>query len=179
VWTAISNQSVNENQLLAFNVSATDPDSTIPTLSATPLPSGAVFTDSLNGHGRFSWTPTFTQAGSYLVRFIASDGSLTDTQNVTITVNNVNRKPVWTAIGNQSVNENQLLAFNVSATDPDSTIPTLSATPLPSGAVFTDSLNGHGRFSWTPSFTQAGSYLVRFIASDGSLTDTQNVTITV
>ncbi|HEU4437237.1 MAG TPA: Ig-like domain-containing protein, partial [candidate division Zixibacteria bacterium] len=180
VWSPIGNRVTTEGQLLAFNVSATDPDLTIPALSVIGLPSGASFVDSLNGRGRFSWTPTFTQSGTYNLRFLASDGDLIDTQNVTITVNESgNQAPVLTAIGAKTTNENQLLNFNISATDPDASTPVLSAVGLPSGAVFVDSLNGRGNFSWTPSFFQAGSYNVTFVASDGALADSEVVAITV
>ncbi|MCI0406569.1 MAG: Ig-like domain-containing protein, partial [candidate division Zixibacteria bacterium] len=180
VWSPIGNRATNEGQLLAFNVSASDPDLTIPALSVVGLPSGASFVDSLNGRGRFSWTPNFTQGGVYNVQFLASDGDLADTQSITITVNEGgNQGPVLAAIGTKSTSENQLLTFNVSATDPDATIPILSAFGLPTGAVFVDSLNGRGNFSWTPSFFQAGSYNVTFVASDGILADSEVVTITV
>ncbi|MGH8004305.1 MAG: Ig-like domain-containing protein, partial [Limisphaerales bacterium] len=179
VLNAIGAKSTNENQLLQFRVSATDPDGTVPTLSTIGLPSGAAFVDSLNGAGSFSWIPSFAQAGTHNVTFIASDGSLADSEVVAITVNNVNRAPVLNAIGAKSTNENQLLQFRVSSTDPDGTTPTLSAVNSPSGAVFVDSLNGAGSFSWTPSFTQAGTYNVTFIASDGSLADSEVVAITV
>ncbi|MCI0596191.1 MAG: Ig-like domain-containing protein, partial [candidate division Zixibacteria bacterium] len=179
VLNPIGNKITNENQLLSFRISALDPDGTVPAFSALNLPAGAVLTDSLNGAGSFVWTPSFTQAGTHNVTFIASDGTLADSEAITITVNNVNRSPVLASIGSKTTSENQLLQFRVSASDPDLTIPVLSATGLPSGAVFTDSLNGAGSFNWTPSFTQAGSYNVRFIASDGSLADSELVNITV
>ncbi|HXF49601.1 MAG TPA: Ig-like domain-containing protein [Verrucomicrobiae bacterium] len=179
VLAAIGSKSISENQLLQFRISASDPDLTTPSLAAVNVPSGAVFTDSLNGAGSFRWTPTFFQSGTYNVTFIASDGALADSEVVVVTVNNVNRPPVLAGIGNKSVNENQLLAFNVSAADPDLTTPVLTATPLPAGAVFVDSLNGRGGFVWTPSFTQSGAYNVRFIASDGSLADSEVIVISV
>ena len=51
--------------------------------------------------GSFSWTPGNTQAGSYSVSFSVSDGSLNDAETVAITVGNVNRPPVLTAIGSK------------------------------------------------------------------------------
>ncbi len=175
----IGNKSVNENTLLTFGVSATDPNGTTPTLSTSALPTGASFVDNGNGTGTFNWTPTFAQAGSYPVTFRASDGTLLDSQIVTITVNFVNAPPALAAIGNKSVNENTLLTFGVSATDPNGTTPTLSTSALPTGASFVDNGNGTGTFNWTPTFAQAGSYPVTFRASDGTLLDSQIVTITV
>ncbi len=179
VLAAIGAKSVNENSLLTFGVSATDPDGTTPTFTTSALPTGATFTDNLNGTGTFSWTPSFSQSGSYNVTFRTTDGSLIDTEIVAITVNNVNQAPVLAAIGAKSVNENSLLTFGVSATDPDGTTPTFTTSALPTGATFTDNLNGTGTFSWTPSFSQAGSYNVTFRTTDGSLIDTEIVAITV
>ena len=93
---AIGNKSVYENSILTFDVNATNPKSGTITYSAQNLPSGAMFSDQT-----FSWTPNYGQAGSYQVRFIASDGNSQDSETITITVNNVNRAPVIGAIANQ------------------------------------------------------------------------------
>jgi len=179
VLNAIGPKSVDEGALLTFPVSASDPDGTIPALSATNLPAGASFTDNGNGTGTFSWTPNFTQAGVFNVTFAASDGVLTDDEIVAITVSNVNQAPVLAAIGPQSTPVEVLLSFGVSATDPDGTIPTLSATNLPTGASFTDNGDGTGTFDWTPAIGQEGVHNVTFTASDGVLTDDEIVAITV
>ncbi len=174
VLTAIGAQSVNENDLLTINVSASDADGDALTLTASPLPNGAGFTDNGDGTGVFTWTPGFDQEGSYDVTFAVTDGTDSVNELVTITVNNANQAPVLTAIGAKSVDENVNLNFTVTATDPDGTTPTLSATGLPTGATFVG-----GTFDWTPDFSQAGSYDVTFSATDGIDTDSEIVTITV
>jgi len=103
-----------------------------------------------------------------------SDGSLSDSETITITVANVNQIPVLNPIGNQTVNEGQLLSFTVSATDVDGDPLTYSARSLPAGASFTGQ-----SFSWTPGFNQAGSYTVTFSVSDGSRISEESITITV
>jgi len=166
----IGNQSVNENALLSFSVSATDADGEAITYSVTGgLPSGAVFASQT-----FTWTPSYDQAGIYSVTFTADDGQAQDSETITITVINVNRAPVLTAIDNQSAYADVLLTFTIDATDPDGDAITYSAGTLPSGATFTDQ-----DFDWTPSQSQVGSYAVTFIASDGQLQDSETVTITV
>ncbi|MCH7946408.1 MAG: hypothetical protein IIC66_01275, partial [candidate division Zixibacteria bacterium] len=180
VLAAIGPQSTSENVQLLFSISASDPDATTPTLSAVSLPSGAVFTDNGNGTGSFDWTPDFTQSGTYIVTFIASDGLASDSEIVSITVNEEgNQAPTLAAIGAKSVTEGANLGFTATATDLDGTTPSLSSSTLPGGASFTDNLNGTGTFDWTPTFIQAGSYVVTFYASDGALTDSEVVTITV
>ncbi len=84
VLNAIGNKSVNEGALLSFTISGSDPDGDTLTYSASNLPSGATFTASTR---TFSWTPTYSQAGSYSsVHFQVSDGSLTASEDITITV---------------------------------------------------------------------------------------------
>ncbi len=179
VLAAIGPRNVNEGAVLNFNVSASDPDVVTPTLTAVGVPANATFVDNANGTGTFNFAPNFTQAGVFNVTFIASDGFLADSEIVAITVNNVNRPPVLAAIGAQLVNEGVLLSFNATATDLDATTPTLSAVNLPAGATFVDNADGSGSFSFTPSFSQSGIYNVTFIASDGTLADSEVVAITV
>ncbi len=174
VLDAIGNKTVNEGQLLEFTISATDSDGDPLVYSATGLPSGATFSPATR---TFSWTPNYNQAGSYQVTFTVSDGSLTDSETITITVNNVNQAPVLAPIGNKTVNEGQLLEFTISATDPDGDPLTYSASNLPSGASFDPATR---TFSWTPSYIQAGPYEdVHFEVTDGTLTDSEDIDITV
>jgi hypothetical protein len=93
----------------------------------------------------------------------------------------VNGAPVFAAGGeSQSVDENRALSFGVEATDPDGDALTYSASGLPAGASFDPVTR---EFSWTPDYTQAGTYTVTFTASDGtksySLSGSKDVTITV
>ncbi len=171
----IDNQNVNEGALLSFTIIGSDQDGDTLTYSASGLPQGATLNPST---GAFSWTPTYLQAGSYQVTFTVSDGNLTDSQPVTITVNDVNRPPVLGSIGSRSIDEWQNLAFRVSATDPDiDNVLTYSATILPIGATFNSAT---GAFSWTPNGTQAGPYQVTFTVTDGhGGEDSETVTITV
>ena len=81
-----SPRSVDEGRVLQFTISASGQNVT---LSAQNLPENATFTDNGDGTGLFHFTPDHTQAyGSpYTVRFIATDGSNSDSQSVVIIVN--------------------------------------------------------------------------------------------
>jgi len=179
VLATIGARNVNEGVNLTFGVNATEPDGDTLILSAVNLPAHASFTDNFDGSGVFSFDPDFTQSGLINVTFIASDGFLADSEVVPITVNNVDRPPVLSPIGPKVVTEGQGLAFPVLASDPDGTVPTLTAQPLPSNATFNDNANGTGTFSFNPNFTQSGPYSVLFIASDGTAADSELVAITV
>jgi hypothetical protein len=175
VLNAIGNKSVNEGATLSFIISAFDSDGNTLTYSASNLPTGASFNTSTHA---FSWTPNFSQSGTYTnIHFAVSDGTLTDSEDITIAVSNVNRPPVLNAIGNKTLNERVLLTFTISASDPDGDSLTYSASNLPQGASFNSST---GTFSWTPSFSQAGTYAnIHFAVSDGTLTDSEDITIPV
>jgi hypothetical protein len=89
----------------------------------------------------------------------------------------IDRSPVLNAIGNKSVTAGTALTFTVSASDPDGDGLTYSASNLPSGASFNASTRA---FSWTPSGAQVGTYsAVHFQVSDGLLTDSKDISITV
>src|SRR5574341_185039 len=173
VLAPIGSKVVNEGQTLSFKVTATDPDGNPITLTAVNKPVNSTFVDSSGGKGGFVFNPDFTQSGVYNVTFKASDGLLSDSEIVQITVNNVNRPPVLAAIGAKSINEGQILSFKVTATDPDGNIPSLNVPNPPANAVFVDSGNGTGGFVFNPDFTQAAVYNVTFIAGDGTLADTE------
>ena len=179
VLNPIGNQSVNEGELLEFVVSATDPDGDDLNYEAADLPTGASFDTTTQ---TFSWTPEFGQAGSFQVIFSVSDNGspvMTDSEEITIAVGNVNQAPVLNPIGNQSVNEGELLEFVVSATDPDGDDLNYEAADLPTGASFDTTTQ---TFSWTPEFGQAGSFQVIFSVSDNGspvMTDSEEITIAV
>jgi hypothetical protein len=67
--TAPTHQTVIENQNLNFAVTATDAQSRPVVLTATGLPAGASFVDNGDNTGTFDWTPTNSQAGTYLLTF--------------------------------------------------------------------------------------------------------------
>ena len=169
VLAQIADKSVAESNLLSFGIAATDPDGDAITYSALNLPGGAQF-----GAQSFTWTPDYTQAGTYQVTFIADDGKLQDSRIVSITVDNTNREPVLAVIGSKSVQENSVLTFTVNATDLDGEPLTYLAQNLPEGADFTNRT-----FTWIPTYSQAGNYTVTFVAGDGDLEDTETVVITV
>jgi hypothetical protein len=70
-------------KLLTFTIAADDADGDTLFYSAASLPDGSSFDADT---GLFSWTPRYDQAGIYSVHFEVSDGDLTDSEDVVITV---------------------------------------------------------------------------------------------
>ncbi len=85
--------------------------------------------------------------------------------------------PKLDPIGDRAVIQGNLLAFTVSATDPNNDPLTFSASNLPVGASFDPATR---IFSWTPAASQVGLFKgVRFNVTDGRFTDSQDITIAV
>ncbi len=178
VLAAIGNQAVNEGEALNLDLSASDPDGDGLAITAMSAPTGSAFTDNGDGTASFSWTPGFGSTGNYNVTFTVTDtGSppASDAETIQIAVGNVNRPPMLTPIGNRAVNENELLSFTVTATDPDGDALALTVAGLPTGATWNDNGDGTGAFAWTPAFNQGGNHQVSFTATDNG-TPVQAVT---
>jgi len=175
----IGNQTVDEGELLEFTVTASDPDNDNLIFSTGVLPPGASFDPDT---GVFSWTPEVGQAGYYNLLFTVTDDRIpvkSDSEEIEIKVGDANRRPVLDPIGDRSVDEGDVLAFTVTASDPDSDNLMLSTGVLPSGASFDPDT---GVFSWTPEAGQAGSYTVLFTVTDDgnpAQSDSEEITVTV
>lgn len=116
VLAAIGARSVSENSTLSFALSATDTEGDPLVFSAGGLPSGATFNAATR---TFSWTPSFEQAGTYALTFSVSDGELSDSETVTITVLDSNRAPFISGTPATSAKEGSLYAFMPTAEDQD------------------------------------------------------------
>ncbi|MBY6189641.1 hypothetical protein KUV22_04330 [Microbulbifer agarilyticus] len=107
----------------------------------------------------------FASTGSYSLSFVD--------------VSEVPQAPVIQAILDRSGHEGSQIGFLVQSSDPNGTVPQLSATSLPAGAIFTDGGDGTGIFRWEPAIGQAGNYVVAFEATDGALSSQRTVNIAV
>ncbi len=156
------------------------------------LPNGSltVAWSKVSGPGTVTWdtstaqatTATFSAAGSYVLRLTATDGTLTATDEVTVSVNNpstTNQPPVVKAGSDQTLSLPASAQLAGVATDDG----------LPNGSltVAWSKVSGPGTVTWdtstaqatTATFSAAGSYVLRLTATDGTLTATDEVKITV
>ncbi|MHB9005112.1 MAG: tandem-95 repeat protein, partial [Coriobacteriia bacterium] len=92
VLDPIGDSSINELENLSFTVTATDPEGLDLTYSLNSEPTGATIDSS---SGVFNWTPTEGQGpGIYTFSIFVNDESKTDSEEITVTVNEVNVAPV-------------------------------------------------------------------------------------
>jgi hypothetical protein len=181
--TAPAVQTGSEGTALIFTVSATDANGdAITSLMGSPLPTGATFTaNAANTEGTFSWTPTSSQSGTYMVTWTAAN-SLSGTAATTFTITDVDHAPVLEAIGDVTVGEGGTLTVNLHATDQDNDLITLTST-LPDFATLNAPISGTGEVTTTisllPTAGASGTYTGTVTASANGQTSTQTFTITV
>lgn len=168
---AIPNQSSRLGQTVTFTATASDADGDPLTFAATGLPSGATFTST----GAFSW-PNAGPAGTYTVSVTASDGFLTSAPRPVNIAIAANTAPTLSAVPNQTVRAGQSLSFSVSATDAEGDPISFSATGMPAGATASIA-EGVWSFFWASPV--AGNYTVVVAVSDGLLTSSRSIPITV
>lgn len=175
--------SVLEGTPLTITPLVTDPDGEPLACAAYGLPSWLTF-DAASCS--VSGTPAADLVGrqdgrrSYAdLRFEACDANNACVQqSMTLTVVNDNRRPALVRIGDRAVDELKTLKIDIQAGDLDQDMVTVTAAPLPEGAVLAERAGG-ATFTWTPRADQAGSYAMTIQASDGSLRDAETIQIRV
>jgi hypothetical protein len=183
---APANQTVDEETLVSYTVTASDPDNP-PNAFTFALGAGAPTGAAITATGDFTWTPSEAQGpGVYPITYEATDNGtppLTGSATNTITVNEVNRAPVVNVPADQTVDEGVLLAYTVTATDGDLPAQTLTwslGAGAPAGAAINAST---GAFTWTPTEAQGpGVYSITYTATDDGtppLTGSATNTVTV
>ena len=126
----------------------------------------------------FSSAPNYESKNSYSVNVLASDGTNTTTQAITVSVTNINEAPSFSSSASFSAAENQTAIGSVSVSDQegDSITYSLGGTDASSLAI---SSSGVVSFSSAPNYESKNSYSVNVLASDGTNTTTQAVTVNV
>jgi len=148
------------------------------TLKSQPVHGPAVMTVTGALTAAFAYTPTANYTGTDTFDVTLTDGALTETVTVDIVVNNVNDAPV-AADSSVSARDNVPYHGSLSATDIDSAVLTYTVQTAPiSGTVLITDVNS-GDYVYTPTLGYAGNVTFTFAASDGDLSDTGQVTLTL
>ncbi|MGC8990756.1 MAG: hypothetical protein ACP5MD_11575, partial [Verrucomicrobiia bacterium] len=180
----VPDQTVNEGSLVAFRVTATDPDSP-PQVVTFTLEPGAPPGATISQDGRFSWTPNEIHGpGTYQIAIRGTDSGvppLYGSVTVNILVREVNLPPTLDHIGDHVLRPGQTVSVALHASDPDLPVQTLTFA-LEQGPPGS-SVSPEGQFSWTPGPEQAGtSHAVTVAVSDSfvpALTSKQSFTVNV
>jgi len=176
--TATSSQSITVYVTLPLSISTFQGSSYSPqvgqAVTFTALATGGIspytytiaFGDGATGTGSSS-THAYSVAGSYTATLTVTDSASPQViVSARITVNVLANAPTLTIPGNQTVIAGTWINFTVRAASVNAggSI-ALSATGLPAGSSFDQAT---GMFSWKPSVSQTGSYVVVFTTTDSS-----------
>jgi uncharacterized repeat protein (TIGR01451 family) len=157
----------------------TDPDNDPLTVTTSTAPLHGTLT--INANGSFTYTPAANYNGPDSFTYTISDGTLTSTATVNLTITPVNDPPV-------AVNDNYTTSKNNALTiaapgvltndsDIDGGALTIVSSTVPSHGTVT--ANADGSFTYTPALNYSGSDSFTYTISDGSLTASATVNLTV
>ena len=111
-----------------------------------------------------------------VLEVMVDDGEAQTTHQMTIHLQPVNDAPIIAAMDDLTAIEGVTLEYAIPATDPDGDSLTFSAVGLPGGA---DLAEATGQLSWSPLYTDAGSYVIEIQVSDGIATVSAELSIEV
>ena len=163
--------SAAENQTAIGSVTATDSDGDTLTYSI----SGSEINISSSGVLTFASAPDYETKNSYSATVTVSDGTLPTTQDITVSITNVNEAPVFSSSVTFSANENQTSIGSVSASDADGDSLTYSI----SGSEINISSSGVLTFASAPDYETKNSYTATVTVSDGTNSATQGITVNI
>jgi hypothetical protein len=120
----------------------------------------------------YNYGTTHDDAGPHTIKVTVSDG-IFDTEKLwSVTVNNVNRKPVLETVGDIEVDETNIVFISLDAWDDD-------GDDLSYGIDDVRFEQDENSFEWKTTYDDAGEHIVTVTVSDGVDTTSQQVTITV
>ncbi len=157
VLDPITSKTAIVGKTLAFNVTATD-DGTDPLLYSISPILGTI--DQSTGY--YVFTPSINHVGIHTVTFTVSDGTLSHSLPVSITVG-TNADPILTPIGILTAHVDRLLAYTVTATDADTS--DMLRYSISSGPGNINVFKGI--FTWQPNIGQIGTHTTTIRVEDG------------
>ena len=174
VFTSSASFSAAENQTSIGTVTATDVDTD--NASITFSISGSELAITSGGVLYICSTPDYETKSSYSATVTASDGTNSSTQDITVTVTNVNdNSPVFTSGAAFSVVENQTGIGTITATDDDGDTLSFSLSGTDASSMSINSSSGVLVFNSAPDYETKTSYSATVTASDGANSSTQTL----
>jgi len=171
----IGDKSINENEALTFTASASNDEGDPVGFSLTGAPVGAAIDPVTGG---FSWTPTEAQGpGSYALNVNTVSGDLSKSEEIIITVNEVNQAPV--ALDDSvTTNEDTPVTIILSATDADLPAQILTYSIVDGTTNGVLGLVNVDQVTYTPNGDYNGEDSFTFKANDG-IDDSNTATISI
>ncbi|QEW17871.1 hypothetical protein LA6_000025 [Marinibacterium anthonyi] len=138
-----------------------------------------------NEDGTWSYTPDTGYSGTDSFAYTVTDGTDTDTATVALTVNAVGEENIAPSAADDALEATANTGFLIAvatdllANDSDVNGDALSVTGFTQPANGTLVDNGDGTWSYTPNEDYTGGDSFTYTVTDGELTDTATVTLTV
>ena len=168
----------DENQTSVGTVSASDADgdSLSYSLSGTDAGSLAI---SNTGVITFNSAPDYEAKTSYSITAAVTDGATSVSQNITISIVNLNdNSPVISSGDTYNAAENQTAVGSVTAADADGDTLSYSLSGTDASSLSISS-SGVITFNSAPNYEVKNSYSINTSVSDGTNSVTQNITVNV
>ena len=159
-------------------VSAFDIDNDPLTYSLLTEPSHGTVAIIDSSAGTYTYSPKVNYNGSDSFTFTSSDGTLSDTSKVSITVTAVNDSPVAFA-ERVTTSEDTKYSGSVSASDVENDILTYNILTNPSNGTVSITNSSLGIFTYSPTINYNGDDSFTFTANDYNYLDTATVSITI
>ncbi|MBR8538062.1 tandem-95 repeat protein, partial [Carboxylicivirga sediminis] len=180
VFTSSPLEEATQDAPYNYSITTNDVDGDTPTIDAVFSASWLSFTDNGNGTATLSGTPTNDDINVYPIEITVSDGTLSNTQSFSISVNNANDAPVFTSTPVESATEDTPYTYNVSASDIDvGEIPVFTMESGPTWLTLTDNTDGTAVLTGTPLNEHVGTHNVTLRAADAATYAEQTFTVTV
>ena len=178
-----NNMTVNEGSTAEQVITGTDPDNDPLTFAIVSGPPFMNLVSPTPTSATVRLLPSFTQSGTYSATVRATDGTLFDDKSFNITVNNVDRAPVLTQPNNMTVDAGATANQSITATDPDGDALSFSKASGPTYMTVTTTTpgsgTGTGNIHLAPGAGDVGTASADVSASDGTLSNTKTIQITV
>jgi|GEM_PF-1885425 len=179
VFVSVPLTAAEQDMLFTYEVQADDVDGDALLLTAPELPGWLMLTDHGDGTATLSGMPGSGDAGSHAVRLRVDDGELTAEQPFTVTVNNANSAPqAVDDVAELAEDEAVDLEVLLNDSDVDGNALAVSAVTDPSNGTATVIAGGQ-RIRYVPDENYNGDDTFDYTVSDGSLTATATVSLTI
>lgn len=171
--SVVTNEDVATTTIVLAN--DTDPDGDpLEVVSVTKPISGV---RRINSDYTITYTPTLDFYGLDIFTYTISDGSLTDTARITVTVNSVNDRPVAqdVSVNTSSSSTETIVIIPDFATDKEGPLTIVAVGTPMSGTVSYDT----SVIAYTPTVNVNGTDIFTYTVSDGELSDTATISVQI
>ncbi len=181
---ALADQEATEDTLFTYNITATDEEN-----DTIYYQDNSTLFDINSNTGLISFTPSYSDVGTYNIEITINDTVNWTIGNFTLTINATNHGPNLTFIQNYSIYQNETISINLTGYDFDNDTVNFSATAdfnnwfnvtTINGTNKYQEINASGQINFTPEDDNVGNNSIAVnITDERGASFTQNFTLEV